>query len=122
MELLTDCLKAFAVGGALCAVGQILIDRTGTDPGPHTHPLRRDRHRAGRAGAVPAAHRLGPGAGAAVPLTGFGNTLAKGVREAVAEQGVLGAFTGGLTASAGGITAAIVFGFLAALVFKPREK
>ena len=57
-----------------------------------------------------------------MPLTGFGNTLAKGVREAVAEQGVLGAFTGGLTASAGGITAAIVFGFLAALVFKPREK
>ena len=62
------------------------------------------------------------GAGASVPLTGFGNTLAKGVREAVAEQGVLGAFTGGLTASAGGIAAAICFGFLAAAVFNPKEK
>ena len=62
------------------------------------------------------------GAGACVPLTGFGNTLARGVREAVEEKGVLGAFTGGITASAAGIAAAIFFGTLAALVAKPRDK
>ena len=62
------------------------------------------------------------GAGATVPLTGFGNLLAKGVREAVAEKGVLGAFTGGFTASAAGICAAVFFGFLVALIFKPKGK
>ena len=62
------------------------------------------------------------GAGAAVPLTGFGNTLAKGVREAVDEQGFLGIFTGGLRATAGGITAAITAGLLAALLFRPKDK
>ena len=62
------------------------------------------------------------GAGATVPLTGFGNMLAKGVRQAVQEQGVLGAFTGGLKASAGGITAAVVFGLLASCIFKARDK
>ena len=120
MELLTDCLKAFAVGGALCAVGQILIDRTALTP---ARILTLYVVTGTVLGALGLYQPLidWAGAGAAVPLTGFGNTLAKGVREAVAEQGVLGAFTGGLTASAGGITAAIVFGFLAALVFKPRE-
>ena len=62
------------------------------------------------------------GAGASVPLTGFGSTLAKGVEKAVVEKGFLGAFTGGLTASAGGIAAAIFFGYLAAVLFKPKEK
>ena len=62
------------------------------------------------------------GAGATVPLTGFGNTLAKGVREAVQEQGILGALTGGLKASAAGIAAAVFFGFLAALVCSPKDK
>ena len=62
------------------------------------------------------------GAGATVPLTGFGNTLAKGVREAVAQQGLLGALTGGITATAGGIAAAIFFGFLVALIFKAKPK
>ncbi len=62
------------------------------------------------------------GAGATVPLTGFGNALAKGVRRAVAEQGLLGAFTGGFTAAAGGTAAAVVFGFLTALLFKPKDK
>ena len=62
------------------------------------------------------------GAGATVPLTGFGNTLAKGVRSAVAESGLLGAFTGGFTAAAGGIAAAVFFGYLAAVIFRPREK
>ena len=62
------------------------------------------------------------GAGASVPLTGFGSTLARGVEKAVAEKGFLGVFTGGLTASAGGIAAAIFFGYLAAVLFKPKEK
>ena len=62
------------------------------------------------------------GAGATVPLTGFGNLLAKGVRDAVAEKGVLGAFTGGVTAAAGGISAAVLFGYLAAILFKPKMK
>ena len=62
------------------------------------------------------------GAGASVPLTGFGSTLAKGVETAVAEKGFLGVFTGGLSASAGGIAAAVIFGYLAAVIFKPKEK
>ena len=62
------------------------------------------------------------GAGATVPLTGFGNALAKGVKEAVAEKGLLGAFTGGFTAAAGGICAAVFFALVAALVFKPKDK
>ena len=121
MELLISCAKAFAVGGALCALGQALIDRTALTPA-------RILTLYVVLGVVLGALGIyGPlydwaGAGAGIPLTGFGNTLAKGVREAVAEQGVLGAFTGGLTASAGGIAAAMCFGFLAALLFKPREK
>ena len=62
------------------------------------------------------------GAGATVPLTGFGNTLAKGVKDAVREDGLLGVITGGVKAAAGGITAAVVFGYLAALIFKPKDK
>ena len=62
------------------------------------------------------------GAGASVPLTGFGSTLAKGVEMAVAEKGFLGVFTGGLSASAGGIAAAVIFGYLIAVIFKPKEK
>jgi len=116
-----DYLKAFLVGGALCAVGQILIDRTALTPA---------RILTGYvvAGVVLGALGLyGPlagwaGAGATVPLTGFGNTLAKGVKKAVEEKGLLGAFTGGFTAAAGGIAAAVFFGYLAAVIFKPREK
>ena len=121
MELLIDCLKAFAVGGVLCAIGQALIDRTALTP---ARILTSYVVAGVILGAVGLYEPLveWAGAGASVPLTGFGNTLAKGVREAVAEQGVLGAFTGGLTAAAGGIAAAICFGFLAAAVFNPKEK
>ena len=121
MEVLISCIKAFAAGGALCAIGQLLVDRTALTPARILTAYV-------VAGVVLGALGVyGPfaewaGAGAAVPLTGFGNTLARGVREAVAERGALGAFTGGLTASAGGIAAAIAFGFLAAAIFKPREK
>ena len=121
MDLIIDCLKAFAVGGALCAIGQILIDRTALTP---ARILTLYVVTGVVLGAVGVYQPLvdWAGAGASAPLTGFGNTLAKGVREAVAEHGVLGAFTGGLAASAGGIAAAVCFGFLAAVLFKPREK
>lgn len=121
MELLIDCLKAFAVGGVLCAIGQALIDRTALTPARILTSYVVAGVILGAAGLYEPLVEWA-GAGASVPLTGFGNTLAKGVREAVAEQGVLGAFTGGLTASAGGIAAAICFGFLAAAVFNPKEK
>ncbi len=121
MELLISCLKAFAVGGALCAVGQLLIDRTNLTP---ARILTIYVVAGVILGAVGAYQPLvdWAGAGASIPLTGFGSTLAKGVHEAVAEKGVLGAFTGGLTASAGGIAAAICLGFLAAAIFRPKEK
>ena len=109
-------LNAFLCGGLLCAVGQILIDRT------QLTPVRI------RAGVLLQAVGLYQplvdwgGAGATVPLTGFGYCLAKGVAKAVAEKGLLGALTGGLTATAGGIAAAVVFGVLAALIFRPGDK
>lgn len=116
-----DYLKAFLVGGALCLIGQILIDKTKLTPARIlvTYVV---------AGVVLGAIGLYPklvefaGAGATVPLTGFGNTLAKGVREAVQEQGFLGIFTGGLKATAGGITAAITAGLLAGFLFKAKDK
>lgn len=121
MDFLIACLKAFAVGGALCALGQLLIDKTKLTP---ARILTSYVVAGVILGAVGVYQPLADwaGAGACVPLTGFGNTLAKGVREAVAEDGVLGAFTGGITASAAGIAAAVFFGFLVALVFKPRDK
>ena len=109
--------KAFLVGGLLCLLGQILIDKTSLTPA-------RILAMYVVAGVVLGA--LGwyqplvdfAGAGASVPLTGFGNTLAKGVKEAVQEDGFLGIFTGGLKACAGGIAAAIFAGLLASLIFK----
>lgn len=117
----TDYLKAFLVGGAFCALGQILIDRTGLTP---ARILTGYVVAGVILGAVGLYEPLAEwaGAGATVPLTGFGNTLARGVREAVAQKGVLGAFTGGFTASAAGIGAAVFFGFLVAVLAKPREK
>ena len=114
-------VKAFVCGGALCLIGQLLIDKTGLTPARILVSYV-------VAGVVLSGLRLyGPfadfaGAGAAVPLTGFGNTLAKGVREAVDREGFLGIFTGGLKATAGGITAAIFAGLLASLLFRPKDK
>ena len=121
MELLIECLKAFAVGGLFCVIGQILIDRTKLTPARILTSFV-------VAGVVLGALGLyqpladWAGAGATVPLTGFGNLLAKGVRRAVEEKGLLGAFTGGFTAAAGGICAAMFFGYLVALVCKPGDK
>ena len=121
MELLWDLVKAFAIGGLLCVLGQLLIDRTGLTPA-------RILTLYVVAGVVLGALGLyqpladWAGAGATVPLTGFGNTLAKGVRKAVSEQGLLGVFTGGFTASAGGVAAADFFGVIASLLGKSRDQ
>lgn len=114
-------IKAFLVGGILCVIGQILIDKTMLTPARILVCYV-------VAGVVLSAIGIYEpfskfaGAGATVPLTGFGHLLAKGVRDAVNEQGLLGAFTGGLKASAGGITAAITGGLLVAVIFRPRDK
>lgn len=121
MDTFLDYLKAFAVGGAFCAVGQLLIDRTKLTP---ARILTIFVVAGVILGAVGLYQPLmdWAGAGASVPLTGFGNTLAKGVKKAVASDGLLGAFTGGFTASAAGICAAIFFGIIIALLCKPKEK
>jgi stage V sporulation protein AE len=114
-------LKAFLVGGALCVVGQLLIDLTKLTSARILTMYVVAGVILGAVGIYePFAQWAG--AGATVPLTGFGNLLAKGVRQAVAEKGLIGAFTGGFTAAAGGICAAIFFGLLVALVFKSKEK
>ena len=116
-----DYLLAFLFGGIICTIGQILIDKTKLTPARIL------------VGYVVAGVILGAlgvyepflefaGAGASVPLSGFGNLLAKGVRDAVSENGFLGIFTGGLKACSGGITAAIVAGLIVSLVFKAKDK
>ena len=116
-----DFVKAFLVGGALCLIGQILIDKTKLTPARILVSYVVIGVFLGAIGVYEPLVEFA-GAGATVPLTGFGNTLAKGVREAVDKKGLLGAMTGGLKATAGGITAAIVFGLLAAAIFKPKDK
>jgi len=121
MEMFLGYLKAFVVGGLLCVVGQVLIDRTKLTPARILTSFV-------VAGVILGA--LGvyqplvdwAGAGATVPLTGFGNLLAKGVKKAVEEKGVIGVFTGGFTAAAGGISAAVFFGLIMSLLFKPKDK
>lgn len=116
-----DYLKAFLVGGALCLLGQILIDRTKLTPARILVSYVVIGVILGALGIYKPFLEFA-GAGASVPLTGFGNTLAKGVREAVMKDGFLGIFTGGLKATAGGITAAVFFGLLTGLVFKDKDK
>ena len=116
-----EYVNAFLCGGLLCAVGQIILDKTALTPA---------RILTGYVVAGVLLQAVGVyqyvvdwgGAGATVPLTGFGYALAKGVAEAVAERGWLGVLTGGLTAAAGGITAAVVSAVLTALIFRPGEK
>ena len=121
MDTFLDYLKAFAVGGVLCAIGQLLIDKTKLTP---ARILTAYVVAGVVLGAVGLYQPLvdWAGAGATVPLTGFGNTLAKGVKQAVESDGLLGVFTGGFIASAAGICAAVFFGILIALIFKPKEK
>ena len=121
MELLIEYGKAFAVGGLLCAVGQLLIDYTKLTPARILTIFVVTGVLLGALGVYqPLADWAG--AGATVPLTGFGSALAKGVKKAVEEKRLLGAFTGGFTAAAGVICAAMFFGYLVALVFKPGDK
>ena len=116
-----DYLKAFIVGGIFCLIGQILIDKTKLTPA---------RILVGYVviGVLLGAINIYPklvdfaGAGATVPLTGFGNTLATGVKEAVDESGFIGIFIGGLKAAAGGITAAVVSGLFVSIFFRPADK
>lgn len=116
-----EYLNAFLCGGILCAVGQILIDKTNLTPARILVGYVVAGVILGGAGMYGPLAEWG-GAGATVPLTGFGYNLAKGVKSAVDESGWLGIFTGGFTASAAGIAAAILFSFLAALVFKPGDR
>lgn len=116
-----DYLKAFLVGGALCLIGQILIDKTKLTPARILVAYVVIGVLLGAIGLYEPLAEFA-GAGASVPLTGFGNTLAKGVREAVSEDGFIGIFTGGLKASAGGITAAVLSGLIVSLVFKAKDK
>ena len=121
MDVFTEYLKAFAVGGTLCLIGQLLIDLTKLTPARLL------------TSSVVAGVILGgiglykplvefAGAGATTPLTGFGYLISEGVRKAVDEKGLLGALTGGLTAASGGIAAALIFGYLAALCFKGKRR
>lgn len=116
-----DYVKAFAVGGALCVIGQILIDKTKLTPARILVAYVVAGVILGGIGIYQPLVDFA-GAGAAVPLLGFGNTLAKGVREAIHQTGFLGIFTGGLKAAAGGITAAIFAGLLVSLIFKDKDK
>lgn len=116
-----DYLKAFVIGGIICVAGQILIDKTKLTPARILVSYV-------VAGVLLTAVGLYEplvefaGAGATVPLTGFGYNLAKGVQKAIAQDGLLGVFTGGFKATAGGIAAAIVFGLIMSLIFRPKDK
>lgn len=116
-----DYLKAFLVGGSICLLAQLLIDYTKLTPAKILVSFVVLGVILGGIGIYQPLVDFA-GAGASVPLLGFGNTLAKGVREAVQEDGFLGILTGGLKATAGGITVAITAGLLASLVFKPKDK
>ena len=116
-----DYIKAFLLGGFLCLLGQILIDRTKLTPARILVSYVVAGVFLGAVGVYKPLAEFA-GAGATVPLTGFGYNLAKGVKEAVQQDGFIGIFTGGLKACAGGITAAIAAGLLASLIFKAKDK
>lgn len=114
-------IKAFLVGGALCLIGQLLIDLTGLTPAKILVCYVVSGVVLGAIGVYKPLIDFA-GAGASIPLTGFGYTLYNGVKESIATDGPIGILTGGLGAAAGGITAAIVAGLLASLIFKPKDK
>ena len=116
-----EYIKAFLVGGALCLIGQLLIDKTMLTPAKILVCYVIIGVLLQAIGIYENLIEFA-GAGASVPLTGFGSIIAKGVREGVDKDGFLGIFSGGLTASAGGITAAIIAGLIASLLFKSKDK
>lgn len=121
MKLLTDCLCAFLIGGFICLIGQILIDFTRLTPARILVTFVVSGVILTGVGLYQPIVDLA-GAGATVPLTGFGYSLATGVKEAVMQNGLLGALSGSLTATSAGITASIVFGYIISLLFKPGDK
>ncbi len=121
MGMIVSYIKAFLVGGMLCLFGQLLIDKTKLTPARILTVYVVTGVVLGGIGLY-APFAKWAGAGATIPLLGFGNTLAQGVKLAVKESGLLGAFTGGFTASAGGICAAIFFGLIVAVCFRPGDK
>ena len=120
-EINMDILKAFFVGGTLCLIGQILIDKTKLTPARILVAYVVCGVFLSGIGLYKSIVEFA-GAGATVPLLGFGHTLAEGVKQDVTEKGFIGIFTGGLSSTAGGITAAIVFGLIAAFFFRPKDK
>ena len=116
-----EYLKAFIIGGLFCFIGQVLIDKTRLTPARILVGYVVAGVILGAIGAYKPIAEFA-GAGASVPLTGFGYTLAKGVKEAIQEDGFLGILTGGLKATAGGITAAVVAGLLMSVIFRARDK
>lgn len=118
---LTDYLIVFAVGGALCVIAQILIDKTKLTPARILVAYVTAGVILGAVGIYEPFAKFA-GAGATTPLLGFGNTIAKGIREEVDSKGLIGALTGGLTSASAGIAAAMVFGYLAALAFSGKRK
>ena len=116
-----DYLNAFWVGGLICAIAQIIIDKTKIMPARILVIYVIAGAVLGGLGIYKYIENLG-GAGATVPIIGFGNSLARGVIKAINEKGFIGIFTGGVTATAGGICAAVFFGMLISLLFKPRSK
>lgn len=121
MEIFLDYLLAFLIGGLLCVVAQILIDKTKLTPARILVLYVCSGVVLTAIGVYEPLVKLA-GAGATVPLTGFGYAIAKGVEKAVMEKGLLGALTGGISATAGGISAAICFGLIASLIFSSKPK
>ncbi len=121
MTFWMDLLKAFVVGGLICVVGQLLLDYTKLTPARILVTFVVAGVVLGAIGVYEPLVEFA-GAGATVPLTGFGYLLSEGVKKAIETQGLLGVVTGGLTSAAAGITAAIFFGFLVALIFRPKKK
>ena len=121
IETVTHYIVVFAVGGALCVVAEILIDKTKLTPARILVAYVTAGVVLGAVGVYEPLVDFA-GAGASTPLLGFGNTIARGIREGVDEKGLLGALTGGFTASAAGIAAALVFGYIAAVVFNGKRK
>jgi stage V sporulation protein AE len=121
MDMFLEYAKAFLVGGAICAVGQILVDKTKLTPARILTGYVVAGVILGAAGLYEPLKKWA-GAGATVPIMGFGNLLAQGVKRAVGESGLLGVFTGAFTAAAGGICAAVFFACIVAIIFKPKEK
>ena len=121
MVILGQLVWAFVIGGLFCVIAQILIDKTGLTPARILVSYVVVGVLLGALGVYKPLVELA-GAGATVPLTGFGYLISEGVREAVEKQGLLGALTGGFTAAAGGISAALIFGYLASVVFRGKRR